>query len=288
MYKLKLGISVKLGDGFAENIKEIKESGFDSVDLDLCGFWSERDKEIKLYEKLEEGLETIKNSGLYFNAVHISFGVFWDFSAQDENERKAVVLRTKEIFSKCNPYSPFCYVIHGSFEGFGAEYRKEKTEQLKKSLCELRKLTSAKICVETLPRMNLGNTSEELCEIVDSVNGIDVCIDVNHLLYEKPEDAVLKLGNRIKTTHISDYDFVNERHWLPGEGDINWKNLIQAFEKIGYNGVWNYELSLTERETIIRDRDLTYKDIKRNFDELFNGKTLTVIGKRKENLGFWG
>ena len=288
MYKLKLGISVKLGDDFAENIKKIKETGFDSVDLDLCRFWSERDKEIKLYEELGEGLETVRNSGLYFNAVHISFGTFWDFSAQDENDRKAAVLRTEEIFSKCNPYSPFCYVIHGSFEGFGVEDRKEKTEQLKKSLSELRKLTSAKICVETLPRMCLGNTSEELCGIVDAVSGIDVCIDVNHLLYEKPEDAVLKLGDRIKTTHISDYDFINEWHWLPGEGDIQWQKLIKAFEKIGSGGVWNYELSLTERETIIRDRDLTYMDIKRNFDELFNGKALTVIGRRKENLGFWG
>lgn len=288
MYKLKLGISVKLGDDLAENIKGIKEIGFDSVDFDLCRFWSERDKEIKLYEKLEEGLETVKNSGLYFNGVHVSFGTFWDFSDTDEENRKRIIKRTEQIFSRCNEYSPFCYVLHGSFENFGISEREKRKSQLKKSLCELRKLTTAKLCVETLPRGNLGNTSEELCEIVDAVNGIDVCIDVNHLLYEKPEDAVLKLGDRIKTTHISDYDFINERHWLPGEGDINWQKLILAFEKIGYSGVWNYELSLTERETIIRDRDLTYRDIKRNFDELFSGKTLTVIGKRKENLGFWG
>ena len=44
------------------------------------------------------------------------------------------------------------------------------------------------------------------------------------------------------TTHISDHDYENERHWLPGEGKINWNALIGALEKIGYRGVFNYEV----------------------------------------------
>ena len=53
-----------------------------------------------------------------------------------------------------------------------------------------------------------------------------------------------KKGSRIITTHISDHDYVDERHWLPGEGKIDWMRLLAAFEKIGYDGVYNMELHL--------------------------------------------
>ena len=212
MKRYKLGKSISFGDDFDENVKKMKDAGFESIDFDLCRFWYERENEIELYKNIEKGLETIKNSGLYFNAVHISFGVYWDFSELDEEKRQAAVRRTEEIFHLCDGYKPFAYVLHGSFEGFPDEERGARISQLQESLNELREKTSAKICVEDLPRTCLGNTSDELIKIVDGVQGIDVCMDVNHLLYETPQAAVRKLGKRIKTTHISDYDFVNERY----------------------------------------------------------------------------
>ena len=287
MKKWRVGISVKLDDDFEDNIKAVEKAGFDSVDFDLCKYWSNREKEIELYKKIEWGLEIIKNSKLFFNGVHISFGPNWDFSELSEEKRKKAVELTKDIFSRCNPCRPFCYILHGSFEPIKDEERLKKIKQLIKSLKELRGATESKICVETLPRTCLGNTSDETVAIVDAVEGIDVCMDVNHLLQEKSEDAVIKLGGRIKTTHISDFDYVNERHWMPGEGKIGWNKLIKAFEEIGYTGVWNYEISLECPNTILRNRDFTYGDFIRNAEELFDGKKITVLGKQKENLGMW-
>ena len=86
---------------------------------------------------------------------------------------------------------------------------------------------------------------------------IKICVDVNHFLQEPAEAGVLALGNRIVTTHISDHDYENERHWLPGEGKIDWNALLAAFESIGYQGVFNYEVSNTPAE------------IKANYEQLF-------------------
>lgn len=36
---------------------------------------------------------------------------------------------------------------------------------------------------------------------------------------------------------------LKERHWLPGEGKINWKELIAALDSCGYSGVWMYEVN---------------------------------------------
>ena len=99
-------------------------------------------------------------------------------------------------------------------------------------------------------------------------------------------DFIKNVGDKIITTHISDYDFVNERHWIPGEGDIDWLELYNALKEVNYKGVWLYETGLRPPKSIIR-RDLTYKDLYENANQIFNNINPTPIGKRIENLGFW-
>ena len=61
------------------------------------------------------------------------------------------------------------------------------------------------------------------------------------------------LGNRVKTLHISDHDYLDEQHWLPGEGKINWKEVVSALKEIGYEGVFNYEVESTYAVEQIKD-----------------------------------
>lgn len=277
----KIGISLHFDEHFSENVDAVCAAGFDAIDFDLCVYWTNREREIELYKHLEEGLDKVKDSRLYFNAVHVSFGPNWDISKSDENERIKVVKRVKEIFDRCNPYKPYTYVIHGSYGAIDPECRALKIEQLCRSLAELRVHTDAHIALETLPRHALGNTADEIISIVDSLDGIDVCVDVNHFLQEKSEDAIKKIGSRIRTTHISDHDYTDEKHWMPGEGKIDWQAVIRALEEVGYDGVWTYELGLRATKTISRPRAFTYSDFINNARELFNDQKITVIGTPK-------
>ena len=92
------------------------------------------------------------------------------------------------------------------------------------------------------------------------------------------------MGNKIVTTHVSDYDFVNERHWLPGEGDVNWQELYGALKDIGYSGPWLYELGLGTKNSIIRQRDLTLEDVYNNAVEILNNKPITTFCERIKDL----
>ena len=96
-----------------------------------------------------------------------------------------------------------------------------------------------------------------------------------------------KLADKIVTVHISDYDFINERHWLPGEGKLNWQAILNALKEIGYRGVWLYEIGFSCPHTILRDRDLTCDDFAKNAAELFANKNITIFASHKENLGMW-
>ena len=139
-----------------------------------------------------------------------------------------------------------------------------KIAALVRSLGELKAATNSAICVEDLPRTCLGNTAAELSAIVAAAD-VKVCLDVNHFLKEKPEEAIPVLGKRIATTHGSDYDFIDERHLLPKRGKIDWNAVIAALEKVGYAGAFNYESEGTPAEKAKNHKEL-FSD--------YNAKTL--------------
>jgi sugar phosphate isomerase/epimerase len=143
------------------------------------------------------------------------------------------------------------------------------------------------VAVEDLPRTCLGRNSDEILELIGAHDALRVCFDTNHLLGENPVDFICKLKGKIITTHVSDYDFINERHWLPGEGDLDWNAIFGALREIGYDGAWLYELGFACPKSILRPRALTCEDIARNARELFDGKNPTVISERIPNIGMW-
>lgn len=260
-YRLRLGASVSFCSKiFYDRLAQAAELGFDAIDFDISGCWSYPDEEKVYYERLESGIEAVARTGIPVNGIHISFGDNWDISVLDEPTRRKTVADIASVMKRTASASPYCYIFHGSFEPVPPADRQAAIDALKRSVRELSDFTDRYLCIETLPRTCLLNTSEEANAIIDSLAlpNVGLCADVNHFLKEKSEDAVLSMGARIKTTHISDHDYVDERHWLPGQGKIDWMKLIGALEAIGYNGVFNYEVGNGMLE--IRD----------NYNELFD------------------
>ena len=246
-YRLKLGVSLSyLTENFSEKLRELKRVGIESVDYDICGLWHKPDEEKEAYKNLEEKAELIKSSNLFLNGVHISFGRQWDASVPDEEKRKEHVEKIKAVIERMDKYEPYCYILHPSFEPIADGEREARIRALKKSALELAAATKNLICLESLPRTCLFNTAAECVAVIDDLGkkaeNIKICADVNHFLQEKSEDAVKEMGARIATTHISDHDYEDERHWLPGKGKINWKEVMKNLQECGYCGVFNYEV----------------------------------------------
>ena len=104
------------------------------------------------------------------------------------------------------------FVIHASGEPIEDRERKARMEQAKKSLyqlCEYAKERNAIIAVEDLPRSCLGRDSSDMIELLSAHKDLKSCLDTNHLLGEDLIDYIKKIGDKIVTTHISDYDKVN-------------------------------------------------------------------------------
>ena len=269
MYNLKLGTSVSLFSQtdykkeFFQEIKDVKKLGFYSVDLSLDNVGGYKHSMEKCSLALVDALKSILDSGLKLNGVHLPFGPFNNITSYDDGVRAFAVSEFIDIIGVCDAYSPDFYIFH-SMAGSTIEGVREKRKPIvKKTFSELVSATKATVCMENMTNLGVPNTSSETIEIVDGVKGGKICFDTNHCLQEKPQDAILALGQRIATLHVSDYDFIKERHLMPLQVKIDWMQVIGALKQVNYNGVFNYEVSTS-------GYGYTYGQIKENYLQLFD------------------
>ena len=224
--------------------------------------------------------------GVQLRSFHLPFLPFetLDISALDPGIRRASVRRDTELLFRAADAGVGIFVIHPSGEPIADADRETRMAAAKESLsalCETAAECGGTLAVENLPRTCLGRDAGEITELLTADGRLRVCFDTNHLLRESHDAFLRKTGDKIVTTHVSDYDFIDEKHWLPGEGDVDWPALAAALYKTGYRGAWVYELGFGAPSTLRRPRDLTPEDFARNAAEIFEGGPLTVTGRRK-------
>ncbi len=227
-------------------------------------------------------------AGVRLWSLHLPFDKV-DISSLDEDLRTRSVQLNADIIRRAAAVGIDKFVIHPSGEPIADDKRSERMSRAKESLAALADVcekSSVRLCVEDLPRTCLGHSIADMQTLLED-SRLFCCFDTNHITVEKPQDLIRALGVRIATLHVSDFDFVNERHWLPGEGKIEWAAVVTALDAIGYDGVWMYEIATACPKTIYRDRDLTCADFRRNAYEILNGKAPTVFSRPKVPLGMW-
>lgn len=229
----------------------------------------------KTYEEIESWAIAVKEradkAGITIWSVHLPFGGPFDISQTNDTLRlKAVELNMNDMILSAKIVSPQKFVIHPSAEPIADEERAARMEASKKSLRELAakaKELNIPLLVENLPRTCLGNTSSELLEIINGIDNTAICFDVNHLLIEPQTTFIENTKGKIQNTHMSDYDRKNERHWLPGEGIIDWTELLSDLVKAGYEGPFIYEASKGKNPDIVTIQSLgdRWKKLKQDY-----------------------
>ena len=179
-------------------------------------------------------------------SLHLPFGAgYYDISCAEDDKRRNAVQKYSELIGYASRIGAELAVLHPSFEPIADCDREKRLELSTESLYTLSKVAKeydVKLAVENLPRSCLGRTGDEILRLISADSSLGVCFDVNHLLIQSHRDFVSAVGDRIITLHISDYDFVDEKHWIPGSGKIDWKELIGLLKDIGYSGPFMNEV----------------------------------------------
>jgi sugar phosphate isomerase/epimerase len=243
--KWKVGVSTGGSFTMQKEFDELKSNGIDFIELGSGVFNNKSDDTCAAWVK--EFKKRTDKAGITIWSVHLPYSKVYDISTTNSGNRETMIRECSRLMALFKPLNPKKYVIHPSLEPVREEDREARMgnciESLKILTTEVRK-QDAQLVIECLPRTCLGNTSGEMLEIIKSVgNGLGICFDSNHLLKEKPEEFVAKAGNLITTVHMSDYDGLDEKHWLPGTGSNNWTEIIKELLKTGYKGPFMFETS---------------------------------------------
>lgn len=82
-----------------------------------------------------------------------------------------------------------------------------------------------------------------------------ICVDVGHAhLAGDVVEAIETCSGHILTTHVHDNRGRRDDHLVPGQGRIDWDGVLMAFQKVGYDGAWMFELApAADVQAVLKD-----------------------------------
>jgi sugar phosphate isomerase/epimerase len=182
-------------------------------------------------------------------SVHAPFGQAVDLSAPAVADRGAALAANLRAAAIASELGARLLVVHAGAEPIAEPERPGHLAAARDGLRRLERACADSgliMALEFLPRTCPGNRVEELEYLLAGLpeDAVGVCLDVNHAnLGQDLGENVRRLGRRIATLHISDNDGVDEQHWLPGQGRLDWAAIVASLRSTGYRGPFTYESS---------------------------------------------
>ena len=232
-------------------LAEVTAANFDTIELwpPLCPLISD-----DMRSNARSALELAKVRPA---TMHAPLTPTVNLAAVDEFERR---LSVYEVAAWLAPYADLggdVVVTHltgyaFSGEGSTAINIEAAIDAARRSLDELYAIADRlglRIACENL--MERG-TPRPLCRVEQLRAFIDpypatvgICLDTGHAAVNglNPASEARAAGERLIATHLQDTDGLDDRHWAPGAGRIDWDELVSTLRKIDYTGLWTFELS---------------------------------------------
>ncbi|MBR5613869.1 MAG: sugar phosphate isomerase/epimerase [Clostridia bacterium] len=257
--------------GDEQAIKIAKEIGADAIDFSTlrmdyrntdCIFSKSEDEVATYFAGLKKLADDI---GIEFAQTHGRIEGFRNDEAQD----KALIKNAQlDCLAASVLAAPVC-VIHspspvwlGNIDTEPAVMHKLNFEMFS-SIIPFAKKYKIKLAMETFGDATGFNCCDffgiikefiigynRLCSIDDNAEYMTTCVDTGHsnkaVRYGQPSaaDVIRMLGHSVSTLHLNDNDGVFDQHKIPMTGTIDWNDVFDALDEVGYNGVYNMELEL--------------------------------------------
>ena len=262
----------KYGDIEALNIA--KKIGADAVDFSTSSRkiydyripgspYDKTDEElVEYYSAVRRHAESI---GLKIAQTHGRMRMY----TQDEEDNKAHLENARrDLLVASTLGAPYC-VMHSVTTGsMGKDTPAEVMRALnKRAFCDVllyAKQYGVKVATETFGDSLKGavcdffgqwdeflNAYRDICSVGDNADWFVTCMDTGHTNkamrfgFPAPADAIRDLGASLACLHLNDNDGMTDQHKPPLSGNINWNDVLDALDEIGYSGIYNMELALS-------------------------------------------
>lgn len=264
------GLQSRFGDLRALEIAA--EIGADAVDFDTCARRFDYTNPDSVYARTDEeiiayfaGLRARADAlGI---AVCQTHGRIGGYSADEAQNAVVVENARRDLLAARVLGAPVCVIHSVSTIAMGPDadpalMRRLNFEMFTRMLPHARAV-GVKIASETFgdaPKMGcldfFGDFREFLmsyhrvCAVENFADYFTLCADTGHsnkatrFGQPSPADAIRMMGRHLTCLHLNDNDTLTDQHKLPLSGTINWNDLLDALDEIGYTGTYNMELNL--------------------------------------------
>jgi sugar phosphate isomerase/epimerase len=118
------------------------------------------------------------------------------------------------------------------------------------------------LALEVIP--NPLSSAEALVHLIEEeldLSDVGICLDVGHaFIMGDVVDAVETCSGHLVTTHLHDNGGESDDHRVPYDGGIDWPSVLLAFQKIGYDGAWMFEVADTGAPRDVLARTASARD----------------------------
>lgn len=217
---------------FEERIDMIKEAGFDEVMI------SWEDECEPYYLEKEKFPDIVRSKGLGITNIHAPFIGYNDIWEKEPAQTRALLDTFVSFVRDCRTFEIPAVVVHTNDLDLGP-YKWENGLAFFSELAEAGEKYSVNIAVENVSRQFL-------------LKGLLDAIQADHfgMCYDSSHDYMLPCGrgkilktykDRIKALHLSDNDLHIDRHWIPGEGEIPFCEVMPEILSTGVDFI-SYEV----------------------------------------------
>ncbi|MBE6689265.1 MAG: sugar phosphate isomerase/epimerase [Ruminococcaceae bacterium] len=249
---MKIGIingAYKNPDGTKDYAK-FKRHGFDCLDAGEMGnikgeYYQMTEDELK--KALTEERKKVLDAGLEYSQAHGP----WPVDDSTPESRKEKMKYIKRSILGASFLQAKYLVVHPTriYDENWKEYPDmlDQNAEIYRELCEYGANLGVGVCIENMPfgpNFSLS-TVKQVLNFVETykIPNLSICYDTGHawLYGEKPADMVRLCGKHLTTLHVHDTDGVQDRHWLPFSGSIDWNGFGKALHEIGFDNALSIE-----------------------------------------------
>ena len=219
---------------FSERLKLIKEAGFDSTSV-----WLGEEEDLVKNGKEHLIPELVRDCGLFFENVHAPFEHCNKIWSDDSGVRNDIKREYDSCISFCSRHNVPIVVVHISRGDDAPEFNKYGLDLIKE-MVEYAEDLNVVVAIEHTRK------SHYLDYIYSSIESpsLGFCYDSSHDFMCNPNPGAIlrKWGHLLAATHLSDNDGISDKHWLPGEGNVDWKIVREHFPRDEYTGFFTLEV----------------------------------------------
>lgn len=226
----------------------IRESGFSTIEV--CSSPTHLDFHDEA--AVLRAAQKIAELGMEACSLHAPFAPGIDISSSDSAQREVSIKEICKAAKAAALLRVHYFVLHPGPENLAPTPGEEQLSRMQHVIDSINQIGRrchelGVICLleNKLPHLLFGNTSDILW-ILDGINGAEVgaCLDTGHaFLSGDVHNLIHKLAGHLRMIHAHDNGGMNDGHLPPGDGKIDWTQLLKDLIGIGFHGAFILEMA---------------------------------------------